>query len=478
MRALGRIVATVVLVLIPLGALAHPLGNFTTNQYVGVHVTSEAVVVDYVLDLAEIPASQVRRDIDADSDGVLDESEGAAYAADECRRVTEELTLTIDGSEPTLVVQERLLTFPPGEAGLSTLRLECRYDGAVPNGLGRLEIDNGNFANRFGWHEIVLTTVDVAADTTLPAESITSRLAAYPEELLSSPVDVRTAGANLAASPGSARGTPPPEVGAVESGRSSPVDALAALIDPSAGSPALPVAMVVAVGLGILHALAPGHGKTVMAAYLVGSRGTAGQAVLLGVAVAVSHTLGVLALGLVTVVGTSAFAPERVFPVLSTISGLIVIGIGAWMLVQWLRHRRRHHHDGEDHGHDHNHGHHHGPGGHTHELPDGLADQPGWRVLASMGLAGGLVPSGSAVVLLLAAVNLGRVPVGILLIALFGVGMAATLIGVGFLLLSASRFSLDRFGAGAWMARLRSVLTPVAAIVVMAVGVFLTINAS
>lgn len=94
-----------------------------------------------------------------------------------------------------------------------------------------------------------------------------------------------------------------------------------------------------------------------------------------------------------------------------------------------------------------------------------------------MGLAGGLVPSTSAVVLLLAAVNLGRIPLGILLIALFGVGMATTLVGVGFALVTAHRSGAKRWGHMAWVDRVRRLLTPVAAVVVIVVGVFLALRA-
>ncbi len=470
---------TLLMLAAPLSALAHPLGNFTTNQYVGVHVDSGGVTIDYVLDLAEIPAAQQRRAMDTDGDGEIHDSEAEAYAADQCRRTSEDLRVVLDGSRLPVAVEATHLAFPEGEAGLVTLRLECRLAGGpLPPGGLELAVENGLFAERLGWREMVLTTVGFDATTDLPSTSRTARLTSYPEDLLSSPRDVRSGIATLSPEPDIALGSPPPRPGSeFPDRRGTPVDVLASLIDPSAESPALPVAMLVAVGLGILHALAPGHGKTVMAAYLVGSKGTLRQAVILGVAVAVSHTAGVLGLGLVTLVGTAAFAPEQVFPVLSMLSGLIVVAIGVWMLIRWLRARRTQGHDHHSHSPDAA-MHSHGGIPHSHAIPDDWAEGSGWKLLASMGLAGGLVPSASAVVLLLAAVNLGRIPFGILLIVLFGLGMATTLVGVGLGMVGASRFGLDRLSGHRWIGKMRDLLTPAAAVVVILVGIFLSIRAT
>lgn len=465
--------------LVPATALSHPLGNFTTNQYVGIHVEPDGIVIDYVLDLAEIPASQQQRQIDTDGDGIFSEPEEKAFVESACSEARDSVTVSVDDRvvDPTLI--DTALAFPPGEAGLVTLRLECRFGVDTPIEAGtELEVSNDNYAERLGWREMVLTTSGVAADTGLPSVSLTSRLQEYPAERVSSPVDDRTGTAVLDPVAGQNVGTPPPPVGFEGEEQTTPVDALGSLIDPEGGSPALPLAMVAALGLGIVHALAPGHGKTVMAAYLVGSRGTWRQAALLGGAVAVSHTVGVLALGVVTLIGTSAFTPEQAFPVLSRISGAIVTLIGVWMLFRWWRHRRAHRHDHPHHHHDDGAVHSHGGITHSHAVPDSLQGASGWKVLATMGLAGGLVPSASAVVLLLGAVSLGRVPFGILLIALFGLGMAATLVGVGFALVKMSRFSLDRFGTLTWMNTARRILTPVAATVVIVVGLFLTIQAT
>lgn len=473
MMWLRRAVVAAVVCLVPLAAAAHPLGNFTTNQYLGVHLEPEQVTLDYVVDLAEIPASQQRRVIDVDADDRISAAEEAGFVSSGCRARGESLTVDLGGEPLVLAGGAGALVFPPGEAGLATLRLECRFTAPLDlAGPVLLRVENSNFPDRLGWSEITLSGHDADADTDLPTASATRRLTEYPDDVLASPADVRVGSALIRPAAGNVFGAAPPPLGAAAS-RSTPVDALAALVDPG-GAPALPLAIAVALGLGALHALAPGHGKTVMAAYLVGSGGNRRQALGLGLSVAVSHTLGVLVLGLVTLAGTSTFAPERVFPVLSLLSGVIVIGIGGWMLLGWARRRGAHHHHHHD---DHSHPHSHGGVPHTHALPASLEGKAGWKVLATVGLAGGLVPSTSALVLLLAAVNLGRIPLGILLIALFGVGMAVTLVGVGLGLATATRSGLSRLSGGGWVGRFRQSMTPAAAVAVMVVGGVLTANA-
>jgi ABC-type nickel/cobalt efflux system permease component RcnA len=455
--------AVTVTLFLPAAAAAHPLGNFTTNQFLGLFLTPDSVLVDYVLDLAEVPTSQQRRQIDADRDEQVSAAESARFESETCAMIAGRLQLVLDGDRLALALEATDLSFPPGEASLPTLRLECRYRAGMRlEGASTLQISNGNFADRIGWKEMIAGSEDLALNGTLPSASATRRLRDYPRDLLSSPIEVQSATLQLAISAGTTIGAPPPPVGSGAEG-STPVDRLASLIDPASGAPALPLAMGAAVGLGVIHALAPGHGKTVMAAYLVGSKGTARQAMGLGLAVAASHTVGVLALGGLTLAGTAAFAPETVFPILSRISGVIIIGIGLWLLWRWFSSRRHlHDHQPDDHQH------------HHHRIEGAEAGRQGWKVLASMGLAGGLVPSTSAVVLLLAAVNLGRIPAGLLLIALFGLGMAATLVGVGFTMVKASSLGLERWGATGLIGRLRSVLTPLAGLVVIAVGLFLT----
>jgi nickel/cobalt transporter (NicO) family protein len=227
------------------------------------------------------------------------------------------------------------------------------------------------------------------------------------------------------------------------------------------------VAILLAVGLGGAHALAPGHGKTVMAAYLVGLRGTLRQAVTIGATVTVTHTAGVLVLGLVLST-TRAVASERVYPWLGLASGLLLAAVGVGLLV---RARTGH---GHPHGHGHDHTHDHDHGQHRHAAGPPL-DRRG---LVALGLAGGLVPSPSAVVVLLGGIAIGRAWFGVALVLAYGLGMAATLTGIG-LLLARLRNRMDRrlqLPGGSLPARLGRLLPAVTASVIVLVGLGLAIQ--
>jgi ABC-type nickel/cobalt efflux system permease component RcnA len=233
------------------------------------------------------------------------------------------------------------------------------------------------------------------------------------------------------------------------------------------------VALLLAVGLGAAHALAPGHGKTVMAAYLVGLRGTLGQAVTIGATVTVTHTAGVLVLGLV--LSTSgAVASERVYPWLGLASGLLLAAVGVGLLV---RARTGHHHP-HPHGYGHP-DHESTPGHHQHHDPGTDPARPlGRRGLVALGLAGGLVPSPSAVVVLVGGIALGQAWFGVALVVAYGLGMAATLTGTG-LLLARLRDRMDRrlrLPGGSLAARLGRLVPAVSASVIVLVGVALAVN--
>jgi len=260
------------------------------------------------------------------------------------------------------------------------------------------------------------------------AVSTSARLTRYPQDLLQSPLeersttfDVRPGGAAAAATPASLEGptrAPPRGV----DGATRAFTSLVSRHGLSVGFGL--VALLLAILLGAVHALAPGHGKTVMAAYLVGERGSLRQASVIGMTVTATHTAGVLALGLV-LSASSLVAPERLYPWLGVASGGLLAVIGASLLRRAVRsrfHLRHHHH------------HHH------------AGDEPrpvGMRALVAMGFAGGLVPSPSALVVLLGAIALGRVWFGVVLVVAYGLGMAATLTAAGVLLVRARR-ALDR----------------------------------
>jgi nickel/cobalt transporter (NicO) family protein len=456
------------LLLLPAGAAAaHPLGNFTVNRAGGIRVQPDRVLVDYVVDMAEIPAFQTRRALDTDADGKVGGAEAASWRRLQCPRVAARLSAEVDGQPLRFAVAGSRLAFPPGQGGLVTLRLECGLAAKAPAGGGShtLRYRDGNADGRIGWREVTAaadrTTLE-AAD--VPARSPSARLTAYPQDLLRSPLDqdratvrYRSGGPPLHGEAGPADGARRP-VGVDRA--TAAFTALVARQHLTIGFALLAVA--IAGVLGAAHALVPGHGKTVMAAYLVGMRGSARQAAVVGATVTVTHTAGVLVLG--AVLGASrVVAPERAYPWLGLASGMLLAGVGATLLGRALRgarHRHTHAPLGDRHT---DPGHGHGPGGHG---GHGQGEQPGGhphgtghavagsattgamrtRSLVALGFAGGLVPSPSAIVVLLGAIALGHAWFGVLLVVAYGAGMAATLTGLGLLLLRARR-SVDRRAA-------------------------------
>jgi len=237
------------------------------------------------------------------------------------------------------------------------------------------------------------------------------------------------------------------------------------------------VAIAAAFVLGGGHALTPGHGKTIVAAYLVGSRGTLKHAAILGAMVTFTHTVSVFALGLATLFLFRFVMPEKITEWLGVISGLSIVALGLWMAQKRLRaasrhhHHDRHHHD-HAHSHDHDHGphehhHHHGPGGHSH-VPEDLS----WAGLVALGASGGLVPCESALVLLLGAIALRRVGLGLMLLVSFSAGLAIVLMAVGAIVLYAKSLLPQRVG---FASNSFFRFVPVAsAVIVTLVGVIMT----
>jgi ABC-type nickel/cobalt efflux system permease component RcnA len=266
--------------------------------------------------------------------------------------------------------------------------------------------------------------------------------------------------------------------------------------------PAILVSLVVAAGVGAVHAASPGHGKTLMAAYLVGTRGTVRHALALGLTVTVSHTIGVLILGGIVLFAGAVIPSERLFPILGLTSGLIVTVLGLGLLRERVReHRERlsahdahdqphdldhdHAHDGGDahtHGHDHTHSdegpaggwHSHGLVRHTH-LPPG-DDAVRWRNIVALGLVGGLVPSASAILILVGSIAAGRPAYGMVLTLAFGIGMAVVLVGVGVLLVRA-RGVIERWPRADHLGTLFARLPVITALVFVVAGAVITVQA-
>ncbi|MFS8103129.1 sulfite exporter TauE/SafE family protein [Lentzea alba] len=420
-------------------AQAHPLSNLSVNHYDGLRVFPDRIELRSVVDSAEIPTLQDRDFVDARK---------------RCTERAKSLNAMADEQELRFEVREADVVRPPGEAGLPTMRLTCDHVALLPvRGEVEVTFSDSYLKDKPGWREITVVGVDVAVSGA-PAESISNELRSYPEDLLSSPLDVRAV--RFVAQPGEGTVVTPP--GALGEATKAAVG-LVGDLTPVVGIGAVLLSLV----LGASHAALPGHGKTVMAAYLAGSRGTRRDAFLVGATVTITHTAGVLVLGLLLSV-SSVIAGESVLRWLGVTSGLLVAVIGGVLLRSAVRSRGRKRHD-HGHGHGHGHGHSHGHGhGHGHRRAG----------LVGMGVAGGLVPSPSALVVLLGAIALGRTWFGVILVLAYGLGMAATLTAAGLLLVSIR----DRFGPRLARFRKYADFTPLGtAALVMLVGVGLATRA-
>jgi nickel/cobalt transporter (NicO) family protein len=430
------IAALAAALLAPAAAQAHPLGNFTINHFARVEVSGHRLYLRYVLDVAEIPTYQARQQ------GV----DPSAYA----RRLAAGLHLTLDGRAVTLVPVANALGFPKGVGGLHTMRLQVILRGPTVDGRTRLDVRDTNYAGRIGWKEIVVGAGE---------RSASNELRAYPKSLLQSPLDVTSVSATVAPThdepPRLLTGTAlqaPDRV--ADSGFTRLIGRghLSALV--------ILASLAAALFWGAAHALSPGHGKTIVSAYLIGKRGTPRDAALLGLIVTVTHTVGVFALGLVTLALSQWIFPDRLYPWLNLTAGVLVVALGLAVLrsrfADW-RHERAHRH-GDHHHHHHEHG-------HDHDLSR--------RGLLAVGISGGILPCPSALVVLLAAISLHRVAFGLVLILAFSTGLALSITGVGLVAVLARR----RFARARFDGLLIRALPAVSALVILAAGVTMTARA-
>jgi ABC-type nickel/cobalt efflux system permease component RcnA len=414
--------------------------------------------------------------------------------------------------------------FPPGAGGLPTMKMGFDYEAQYPATLSPHErqkatlhyVDN-NYAGHTGWKEIVAEAhAGSLLRSSVPATDRSGELSNYPTDLLTSPpqdleaslvaalptlpaalVDGKRASSLLPETAPAAETAPihaqrtlpaqlkqpgvPPTAASVDSSQAAgaasatmhleanrqqtPRSRFTELIQAESLSPwFLFTAALIAIGLGGLHALEPGHGKTIVAAYLVGSKGTARHAVLLGMIVTVSHTAGVFALGAITLYASRYIVPEQLYPWLGALSGITIAGLGCYMLLRRLTgtatehshapgsgHAHSHlpgfmhshsHAPSHSHSHDHSLSHSHDPADeHIHNQAHGLSAQSvSLTQLFTLGITGGIIPCPAALVVLLSAVALHRIGLGLFLILAFSVGLAAVLIGCGMLMVYARRF--------------------------------------
>lgn len=556
--AVASVLGLVAIIALPAVALAHPLGNFTINHYAGIRIEPSAIFLDVVVDQAEIPTFQARLDFDTDSDGEISDAEADAGRVTACDDLTPDLELTVGDVRQTIALTHAGLSFPQGVGGLPTMRVVCEYraDLAAPIAEATpVTFADVSFSERLGWREIVIGGSGVVLTPVfgeIRAATQSDRLTRYPTNLLAQAMDdvaiavsASPGGETLApfvapdatAVPGavvpvSSPSTPGATGGPAPMASPSSAPAVVGTLDGAApggvNGAELPsifreadltpfvllVSLLTAGALGAGHALTPGHGKTLMAAYLVGSRGTVWHAAGLGLSVTVSHTIGILALAALVVGATDVIAPDVVVRVAPFVAAVSIVAIGGWMLISELRRRRRlaagttaaheHAHDpGHDHGHDHEHEHSHGhddavahvhdhgepshdhddasAGSHSHggvthsHLPtDGSTIT--WRSLFVLGLAGGLIPSTSALLILLGSIAAGRAGFGFVLVVAFGLGMALVMGGIGVALVLA-RGRVDRMAPSSPLGRVSAYIPLAAAVLVFGLGLYLTAQA-
>jgi ABC-type nickel/cobalt efflux system permease component RcnA len=509
---------------LPTIAWAHPLGNFTINHYAGLNVSREAITIDYVLDMAEIPAFQEITLFDMNKNGQPDSSETTAYHPAKCESVRSDLTLRVDDRLVTLTPASSSVDFPPGAGGLPTLRLTCAFTAPITDNASQIEFADNSYAERIGWREIVVTGDQAGLQGQFTSTSISQRLTAYPGDMLNSPLDQRQISFHMDTMAVQPSQTVTQQIVPLNINRK---DAFTQLITlENLTLPTVLLALLVSFIWGAMHAMTPGHGKTIVGAYLVGSRGTIKHAVYLGLTTTITHTLGVFALGLITLFAAQFIVPEKLYPWMSLLSGLFVLGIGlnlftdrfrssglgTWLgtlktklwrsprlyspvlehtHAEGLIHQHKYvlntsheHHDGNIHAHDHDghhhdhtdehhHNHNHDHADHSH-LPPGADGSPvTWRSLLALGISGGLLPCPSALVVLLGAIALNRIGFGLILVLAFSLGLAGALTVIGMMFIYAGRL-FERFPSHGKIIRILPVLS---ALFVSAIGVAISIKA-
>ncbi len=447
-------------------AAAHPLGKLSVNHFARIQPDERGVEVEYVLDLGEMPVFELAQQWH------VDRSDLKAAAPAHVETWLANLRFREDGValEPQLRSSEFEVADSPGE--LATMRVTLHLD--VPAKGGRFEFEDGNYAARSGWREIVIepgTGAEILRASESSADP-SSKLRAIPED---GPVrNDRSAWMEWRRAPGVAAQSTPPVIVSDGSnaepravarpaavpkragGNGSRSDAISDILRQKAISlPVLITLLALAFWFGALHALEPGHGKTMVAAYLVGARGTPKHAALLGASVTFTHTASVFLLGIATLFISRYVMPDRISRILGIVSGVSIVWIGAMLLWRRMRalHSANHHHHAHVHAHEHHHHHHehehhhHGAITHTHDghththAPEGNISV---RSLIALGASGGLVPCPSALILLLTAISLGHTGLGLILLCAFSAGLAIVLTATGMAVLYAKRLIPER----------------------------------
>jgi ABC-type nickel/cobalt efflux system permease component RcnA len=485
---------TLMALLLAAAAGAHPLGNLSVNHLVRLEPGARGVAVDYMLDLGEMPVFELMQRWGVDRAGLR------AAAPAHAGEWISGLSFRENGAalQPELKASEFEAADSPGD--LATMRATLHL--FVPAKGGRFEFADRNHDARSGWREILIVPAPGAeiARASNGGADTSSQLRDIPEDR--PPLNQRAAWMEWRPAPGLAAQTVPPvivpslpvPIGGPPTRELPRARPSATAANPAGNSrtgaisdilrrknisvPVFITLLALAFWFGALHALEPGHGKTMVAAYLVGARGTPKHAALLGASVTFTHTASVFLLGLATLFVSRFVMPDRISRVLGVASGISILWIGAMLLWRRMRtlrasapdhgHAHDHHHP-HDHPHPHDHDHHHAhdhahdhahvhdhdhAGQHSHGAPTHTHDghththapegDISVRSLIALGASGGLVPCPSALILLLTAISLGRTGLGLVLLCAFSAGLAIVLTATGMAVLYAKRLIPER----------------------------------
>jgi ABC-type nickel/cobalt efflux system permease component RcnA len=481
-----KLLCVLTLLVVGPSSFAHPMGNFSVNHYSKISFDRDGIKLTYIIDLAEIPTYQELQQGNVTAD--VANTSVKRFVASRGLDFEQGLTLVVDGKRLPLRLLSSQVIFPPGAGGLPTMKMGFVYQARYRTGgrtadpstalrsgrddkgeggdepqnrlvaetAGTLQYVDNNYPGHAGWKEIVTVANPgtMVISSSAPKSDRSAELTNYPTDLLNSPPQDLSATIQfrypavppspshrkrvaLAQTAAIVVAAPPLRLQANR--QATPRNAFTELITTRRLSLwFLITAAFIAFGLGALHALEPGHGKTIVAAYLVGSRGTARHALLLGVIVTASHTAGVFALGAITLYASRYIVPEQLYPWLGVFSGLTIAGLGGYIFLRrW---------SGLDLDHSHTSGQLHGPwfSSRKEDAPATEPTVPGKPIslyqLFALGITGGIIPCPAALVVLLSAFALHRIGLGFFLIIAFSLGLAAVLISFGMLMVYGRRF--------------------------------------
>ena len=493
-----RVLLLLLLLVLPTVAIAHPYGAAYFGHHLRVTVTRDVVRVEY---RAEVPTQQVMREMAEHRWEERRSGERADFTGAVLDKLQDGLHVRADGE---LLALERLPVDPTGSGDATFFLYVLALEGALPEGASRIDVTNDNFIDKSAYFAAeVLVADDLVVDACSLLDVDGGRVLkdrtgqwVQDEDLRRITVEVspRNGVAGMVRAV-AGDGTYQQAADAVR------VNPLVAMVQGDVTPGVAVLALLVAMFFGAAHALSPGHGKALVAGYLVGSRGTIGHAVLLGLMVTLSHVVSVVVLGLVTLLLAEHLAPEALFPWMELVSGALVLGVGGWLLYERTRPEPatcshtpavaptlqvdvpaaiRDKVRVQTHTHDHGHTHATGSASHAlahllgrdhdHALPH--PDAPTISSLVSLGISGGMVPCPTALVVLLTAISLHRTALGLAMVGTFSVGLAAVLVGIAVAVVVVGERLKDRATPGA----LLRILPVASAVLVTLIGVAITVR--